>query len=462
MRKRAQHLVIVGATLLLAVLLVAVAQPPPVPEGVVVPEELLLDERCVTHELNIPGQDVYLSGTTVNLPGSRGPLVLEPITVKDPTGKYPDATLLPDAIEAVIQLVGQPPAPRPYLPNVNTFSAVDFMNRDVVIVVADDFGGGHYRLPEALDSSRAGTVTAEQIADMDARGDLSHGALVMHHLNAAIASLGVFGKDVSASDEDRTVWVQREVDHRLVVSALDLSDVAHGPRITTGAVVEALMNRVRLRIDDAREVSDPQGVVVNMSWVFLPCKTVEDFLADRDAYDTFEDYLRGVGVDLDNQSISDVIAALAAVDDPDLVGILDESTDMYPSYFGVEGFGLVAASGNYSLPYQMLPAGWSQVVGAAVHLPGPRDFPPGYSNEGDVTLPGEWNVYQPLDPDGNLGAATPLAYGGTSFAAPLVSLYLALDMAREVHYCVHQPPAPPPLAPGPTLNVPLADAIGNC
>src|SRR5690606_32982461 len=57
---------------------------------------------------------------------------------------------------------------------------------------------------------------------------------------------------------------------------------------------------------------------------------------------------------------------------------------------------------------------------------------------------------------------TILSYAGTSYAAPLVSLYAALDLSRSAPQCRHLQPNDPPPTKRPELGVPLVDAIGAC
>ena len=436
------------ASLLLLSFVTVASRPPQV--EVNVPDELG-PERCVAHELNTPGQDLYLSGSTLYLSGSTGGMVRGSITFQDPDLVHPNTTLVPLTVDKAIARAGRP-ATRPFLRD-------QVMATDVVIVVADDFSGGRYRLPAQLEDPVAATTTLAEIDGLIAAGELSHGALVMHHLNVAIASLGGFTVDASALGDGLTVWVQGATGQRLVVVGLDLSQVTGSPLITADDVLTALNDGVRGVVDEAKQVSHPEGVVVNMSWVFLPCKTIEDFLANRNAYRTFEDYLKAIGVDLTNQSLTDVVAQLASVVHPGLEAVLD-GEGRVPD-FGVPGRALVAAAGNFSLPWQMLPAGWDQVVGVAVQAE-PRAFPGRYSNVGEVTLPGEWNQFEPLTPEGALGAGTLLSYAGTSFAAPIVSLYAALDMASQQPVCQHAPPAEPRLSAGTDLDVRLVDAIDDC
>jgi len=422
-------------------------------------------DRCVAHPLNtygqalyISGTELYLSGTELYISGSKGGMIVGPIEYIDPDGNT--KTIEPDSVGKVIEKAGRP-AVRPFLYDHELVS-------DVMIVVADDFGHGVYRLPPDLRGPNLTGVDTDLIESLAAAGDLTHGALIMNHLNLAIASTGRFVPEPPPAITDhRIVWRDPLYGGRLVVVGVNLADVAGGPLITTEHVLQALIERVQAELKDQSHGTDPRGVVINMSWVFLPCQTVQDFIDAIGDYPTFEDYLRGVGVDVDRQPILDVIAALASVPSGDMLAAYLDSGERID--YGVEHSAYVAASGNFSLPYQMLPAGWSQVVGVAVEEVKDRPFPGRYSSVGDVTVPGEWVTFQPVEfdlqadsPSFGIDGLTDISYAGTSYAAPLVSLYVALDMASVDPQCLHQPSAVPELTATGKLDVRLVEAIDAC
>src|SRR5690606_18735777 len=114
------------------------------------------------------------------------------------------------------------------------------------------------------------------------------------------------------------VWVQQATDHKLIVRALDLSGVAGSPEITVQVVLDALETLVKGIVTEEFVGPDPGNVVVNMSWVFLPCKTIELFIQNAFKFKSFAEYLEGVNVDLNALPIEGVIARLAQVDDVEL------------------------------------------------------------------------------------------------------------------------------------------------
>src|SRR5690606_36691767 len=150
--------------------------------------------------------------------------------------------------------------------------------------------------------------------------------------------------------------------------------------------------------------------------------------------------------------------ALGYVGEGALVGYLDGGSFEVMSPKAT----LVAASENFCMGYEMLPASWRQVVGVAVRRERQRTLLGRHSSSGDVSVADEWVGFQPLTLDGALGDPTILSYAGTSYAAPLVSLYAALDLSRSAPQSRHLQPNEPPLTKSPELDVPLVDAIGAC
>ncbi len=414
--------------------------------------------KCVAHDFNVPGQGFYISGSGFYISGSgfyisgsTGGMVRGDITFTDPGLMYPNTTLLPQTVGQVVASAGVPSA------------GILFdlaMDRDVLLVVADDFAGGAYQLPGALHDPFATETTLEELAHLVEDGQFSHGALVMHHVNVAVANLRVFSPAHDPARPELTIWTHETTGKKLIVAGLDLSGFpgTANPRpelIDEAEIATALQEGLEALTADLPEgVADPV-VVVNLSWVLLPCPTVQAFLANRDSFQTFEEYVAGLDFVPGTALLEDVILEMNKSTDPALQGVLD--SDAMPDVQ------FVAAAGNFSLSYQMLPAAWTRVVGVAVS-PVTRPFPDRYSNVGDVHIPGEWVTFQALDEAGGLGPETILSYAGTSYAAPLVALYVALDAAGGMQ-CVSTGPGSPlvadPSNPSPA-DILLIQAIDSC
>lgn len=460
--------VCLGATLLVMGIAVGRGQPSEVGVIPVTDDDLpreLWGDRCVAHEMNIPVQELHLSGTELHLSGTRGGLAVGPIMYRDSPGTVADLALQRMTVAQALAAAGVP-SMRPFLED-------QMMQRDVVIIVADDFAGNVFELPGDLNGPSANSLTLQDIEDKIVARELSHGALVVHHLNVAIASLGTaregneppeqqFRLESADTSVGRWVWVQQATDHKLIVRALDLSGVAGSPEITVQVVLDALETLVKGIVTEEFVGPDPGNVVVNMSWVFLPCKTIELFIQNAFKFKSFAEYLEGVNVDLNALPIEGVIARLAQVDDVELSEFLDSGRVQIA--FQADRVVLVASAGNFSMTYQMLPAGWNAVVGVAVEDTGLPE-PPRYSNVGDVTTPVESFVFEWLTSDGVRGGETDITYGGTSFTAPLVSLYAALDISSAMPFCTDKYSPPDLTHLGLTagmLDVPLATAVDNC
>ena len=441
----------------LALWVAAGAQPA---DSVGLPEDL--HEKCVAHEFNVPGQGFYISGSGFYISGSgfyisgsAGGMVRGDITFVDPQLVYPNTTLLPRTVGQVTQAIGVP----------STGSAFDLsMDRDVMLVVADDFAGGSYQLPTALRDPAASTVTLAELAHLVSTGEFSHGALVMHHVNAAIADLRVFRALHDPSLPEMTIWEHETTGKHLIVVGLDLGGfvgAAAGPRpIGEDEVFDALNGGLEGLIGKLPSGLAPEALVVNLSWVLLPCATVQAFLDNIDTFQTFEEYVAGVAVISGPTDFESVVKALNQSTDPELQSLLD--VGRRPNHLANARF--VAAAGNFSLQYQMLPAAFSQVVGVAVS-PVTRAFPDRYSNAGDVHIPGEWVTFQALDETGALGPETSLSYAGTSYASPLVALHVALDEAGAMR-CVPPAGQASPLitttTSGDPADIALVEAINGC
>lgn len=419
----------------------------------VVTEGLLEGGHCVAHELNLPpqgfhiaGSGFHIAGSGFHIAGSVGGLVVGDVEYVDPTGTYPPTIVPAATVPWTMETMGLPP--------LNHLLRGE-LGRDVAIVVADDFADGHYALPPELFSG----PDLDGLRHLIDSGDLSHGALVMHHLNVAVAATNSY--DLVMRTDPTFVWMERSTGFHLIVTALDMSGGSSGA-ITAQEVFGSLTHQLNEKLQELGQEFRLGGAVVNMSWVLLPCATVEEFIANRDSYTTLWDYLIGLGLDPD-VDMADVLKVLGELDQWDLQSFLDTGRYAYD----LDPLAFVGASGNFSMEYQMLPAQGENVVGVAVS-PVLRDFPGRYSNVGDVYLPSEWFRLQELDEAGLLGPETEIAYAGTSYTAPLAALFLAEDMAGP-RLCVSPTSGRPRLKTDPAGNLyptpadlPLEVAAGNC
>ena len=89
-----------------------------------------------------------------------------------------------------------------------------------------------------------------------------------------------------------------------------------------------------------------------------------------------------------------------------------------------------AAAGNYRHAWSLAPGYWPEFVSvSAENLSGPAAVKdPAYSNTGEVLLPGGYFELTFYDPASGTWVTYPdISIAGTSFAAPVLSVFIALD-----------------------------------
>lgn len=107
---------------------------------------------------------------------------------------------------------------------------------------------------------------------------------------------------------------------------------------------------------------------------------------------------------------------------------------------------LVAAAGNLGVPVPTLPAALPEVLSVGGTVPGGMKRAP-WSNGAEVLHRGEWfklpvtrQYFETLRTTAAYVDA--LRYSGTSFAAPNVSVFIAMDLMRGTPMCVQSEPLP--------------------
>lgn len=429
-------------------------------------------ERCLAHPFNVAEQGYYASGT--------GFFTSEAEYYASGTDYYASGTergvavgqLYPPAFPVADVLLATTPnkIPNPTVPSPSQMTLGELLrlqpqqDRDVIVMVVDDFSNGQYQLPDDVFA-----VARDQVDELKALS-LAHGTLVLHFLNALISATGEYSFDASVSGGDWYVWnTRRGSGARLIVNAVDLSGGAPGQAINTGTIRNRLVFAVQAALGRLGSGHVAGGIVINMSWVLLPCATVEAFVQRRGEFPTFQDYFDALAALDDNRILLE--RGLTPVELLWLLRWAGTNDPLYqvihnPELLDIRSddnlqLAFVAASGNFALPYQMLPAGWPAVVGVGA----PRDIEPPYSNEAEVVAPGGWfeidgvvDVWPSQSPKG-AGAAL----AGTSYAAPIVSLFTAVDIAHASR-CTPPSPftgLPPGLASIPHINIWVADAVDN-
>lgn len=336
--------------------------------------------NCIAHELSAPGQGLHASGSGLHASGSVGGFTASPPTSSIRPFDSPDLAAFP---------LGQ-------------------MSESATILVADEFNDIYKLGREITTLTTIDKAILQGLLDSPSPA-ISHGALVMSHVNALVHGTGRYTLASVSSSGDEVTWEHAHSGKQLIVRAVEVTD-------GSGAIDPQ-------KIVDALPGSDFR-VVVNMSFVLLPCAVLEDFI-DSDI-DTFDVYLEELA--LENGSDLETIRQVVSTPlDDGFEGIVDE-------FSGWVSF--VASSGNFGFGFQMFPAAWESVIGVSASQAMGTASPmrANFSNAGQVMATGAWFSTAELcqiealcasssDPMGERGQ---LAYAGTSFAAPSMSVAAAL------------------------------------
>ena len=263
------------------------------------------------------------------------------------------------------------------------------LNRDVTIVVIDDFS-----LP----------------------GDMgfTHGQLVFSHINKIIAATGLFNI-VENPSLDKVIWHKGNYTLTVISRNIGNSNLL----IQTASASEAFGS------------STANPTILNLSWVIIPCATLEDFQSFISHDPDFEEYveaLREANITNDaispNTSFDEVYRAIFRPIDNDplfngsLFNALAESGST-PT--------IVASAGNFNLPFELFPAALNTVEGVAAFYD--TGFRAVFTNYGQYHEVGAWFVFNQNDySDLNFGIGHSFLYGGTSYSAPIGSIWRALEI----------------------------------
>jgi hypothetical protein len=411
----------------------------------------LIDEQagnCPVNEIEIPGEGYRVKGGI-------GGLAIAP----NPVGITPGNPLT----------VGQ---------HIFDQAAPDLTERAAIIVV-DDFNGGPrqpgvYFLDQQEGRALAdlsGGATETEVQGLEANRQYSHGALVFNHtlalLSAHDTNPEVSQIRVPILEEDAVISIPIVIFTKLNVTvvALDTQDFD----------TEVISGRLRETIRALGQQQNIDRFAVNLSFGLVPCSVLADFGAANREGMTFEAY---------QQEVLDANGLDAGAFRQDLVALLTTPVGTDPlvtdvarnrELNGGSEISYLAAAGNYALPYALYPGYWSEFVSvSAQNLASStpvRD--PDYSNLGEVLLPGGYYTLTAYDPVGGSWRDYPnLSVAGTSFAAPVLSVFTAFDFTNPAPRCARRSPDiasplaffktdPPVSLPLPDLDVTLADALGR-
>jgi len=407
--------------------------------------------NCAASEFARPGQGLQAVGAGLQAVGAVGGLFI------GDASQFASSATTTDAVAA--QLWGG-------------LAAASF-DHSVALLVVDDFGGV-FDLPSALFGT--GPIDLQALVD---DGLLSHGSLVLHQLRelaaAALPDFSTYSGTNPYIDNDPYFKFHDRKGHYLMIQAVDVA----------GLDTDYVAQRIRKAIDfiGGNGVIGFRHLVINMSFAVVPCAVVSDAAASGSTRDipNFEAYVaalasaNGIGVQYLDQLGQLVSTPVSLADEP-LFDYLDcplpmgagedkrcdgKGTDLYDEPT-VTSMVHVAAAGNFGNDYALYPAAWPTVVSVAsldAVGSGYGAARSSFSNAGTVSAPG--NMFALTSSQGRT-----VAYAGTSFAAPVVSLFAALDQMLEAHQCLPGslagPQAQAPQLAGATLaGYPLVPAFST-
>ena len=363
---------------------------------------------CPANEMTTPGQGLQAVGAGLQAVGAIGGLLLAPTDAMLPTMQ-------------------------------NTWSTADglwfadsgsFRANDVVVVIVDDFGNsGSHDLPAGLFGS---DLSAEMLRGIAESGLLSHGALVTHHMLQLFEARG-YTFDYEYLDSNHSIPTKVLSNpyepSRMVIRLVN----THG--LDTDGIAAALRQSFGGSLPASPALGAPR-VVVNMSFVMLPCAVTDDLAAS--GINSFEEYLEALAV-VNSVGLDQVESLVTRQPtDDDLLNYLNcpfrDPADPLVGCAATNSFAdrlvHVASAGNFGSDYPLLPAAAPTVIAVSAQDQYESRFEgrSNYSNPGSVMAPGT-NVE--LHSEGGMT----VSYSGTSFAAPVVTVMTALDMRRHVPSC---------------------------
>ena len=310
---------------------------------------------------------------------------------------------------------------------------------DVAVLIVDSFNRV-YGLPAGLLSNE--DLPEDGLDELVKEGVLSHGALVFHQAKQLAA----------ATTGDGTPW---PVEDGADTAKFHVGGTREGAALLIKAVDAATLNTDDLAatIRDALAQVSAHGykhVVVNMSFAIVPCAVSEDVgsTIGTGTIPTFEDYVASLlQVNAINPDQLDALGQmtaepLALTQDPffqylkcplpsSIAGIerCDGTTSSSPPI--VKSMVHVAASGNFGNDYALYPAALPSVISVGsvdVTDDGYALQRSAFSNAATVLAPGA--LYRLVAKE-----TQSIVYAGTSFAAPVVSIFTALDGMASTPLC---------------------------
>ncbi|MEM6428466.1 MAG: hypothetical protein AAF708_04435 [Deinococcota bacterium] len=271
----------------------------------------------------------------------------------------------------------------------------------VALVILDYFEFGDFDIDFKM----------ENFTDFIRDGEsLTHGDSVLYHTLSLLSS---FGSSFARTD-DGFVFP-------------NLGVVVIPQEIGNGTLGE-----ISSRIDAIRDGSafndEYREIVVNMSFGLVPCGLIREFLEGL----TLGEYTLATSGNLLGSITDDetVVATVSRRLMEIFFGIANNASGSLPTSSGDVSITYIAAAGNFGLLYPMFPGAWEYVTSVSAT----NDYDD--SNAGEIaSLGGSIGFIQNLF--GDVEDLSEYASLGTSYAAPVVSVFAALDMSSENQLCTY-------------------------
>lgn len=300
------------------------------------------------------------------------------------------------------------------------------LQSNVLLLVADHFEGKFDLGNEVFTQTFMDPATMRSLRSS---GALTHGALVFRHLVDILKSPSSgFISWNRPSPTTYRFFAASGVE--LEVRAVDIW------RSGTPADTTYIAAKIKAALGTA-VTSTRKYALTNMSFALLPCEIFSDYKAlpvSTTEVVTFNDYAQKIY----SLNLGAAIPADTTYDDfvKQLVELSNLSSDplnalIQDPAWGAKRFTYVASSGNYGLPVSMYPAAWNGVVNVtgstvdnvATSIREDRSRNTTFFNVGEIMHVGAtFSLPTPVK-----GGRT-VYYRGTSFSAPEVSVFSAIDM----------------------------------
>jgi hypothetical protein len=376
--------------------------------------------NCPIDDLDVPGEIPRARGSTGGLAVLNAPYPNIPTSLTYPTstGQY---------VKNVAARYGTP-------------------TRDTGILVVDDFQGGLFTLNQAVyDLQNESFPTDDPIAraealqarldELQGEGLAAHGPFVFNHVNALLVAAGYTRISVAEAVTGLAIFQHRN-GAKIYVKAVDIED------FDTSVISARVFQGLSALRAAPYFVSN---IAVNMSFAVVPCSVLFDF--ENSNLPTFESYIDALLDANPGATLAQIRRAIITPVSPDPLYNLISGTLFQPSTV------YIAAAGNYSLNFPMYPAAWPEVISVSSHDVGSSKIST-FSNRGEVMLTGGWfRLTNPAGINGRMTNAPRVVYQGTSFSAPDVAVFTAIDFASDPPECSLQVALPtrPDLAYAPTI-----------